>query len=174
MADATSGGGRVYFEWIQTLAAAQDLRKEKLEGRGLAVISVSGTLVTLLFGLATLATKTRTTYTLPATARDWLYVALALLSISAILAILTNIPIAYRDVAPLGLRALVSDDYWADTESDAQQRLAVTLVTVVLWNRKMNTAKAFVLMAAIIVQIAAVVSVAIAIYKVLYAAPVVH
>jgi hypothetical protein len=93
--NTAGGGGAVYLDWIRDLTAAQDARKDKIEARGLAVISVSGALVTLLFGLATLATRTTSGYRLPADARGWLYVAVVLFAISALSAILTNLPLAY-------------------------------------------------------------------------------
>jgi hypothetical protein len=170
--NADRTGGAVYLEWVSDLAAAEDVRKEKLEARGLAVITVSGTLVTLLFGLATLATKATSEYKLPADARGWLYIALVLFGVSAVFAILTNLPLAYRNVAPAGLKAAVSDDYWSDTEADAQQRVSATRVNILLWNRRVNTLKAFILVGAVAFQIAAIVFVSLAVYEILDAAPV--
>jgi hypothetical protein len=170
--NSAAGGGAVYLEWIRDLTAAQDARKDKIEARGLAVISVSGALVALLFGLATLATRTSSDYRLPADARGWLYAALVLFTISALLAILTNLPFAYRDVASRGLLAAVSDEYWSDSEAEAQQRIAVTRVDALLWNRRVNALKAWVLAGAILFQIAAGLLNALAVYEVLRAAPV--
>jgi len=121
----------------------------------------------LLFGLSALATKASATYKLPSDARPWLYVALVLFAVSAVLAILTNLPLTYRDVAAVGLQAAVSNVYWADDENDTQQRVAVTRVNVLLWNRRVNTLKAYALVGAIIVQIAAVIFVSLAVYEVL-------
>jgi hypothetical protein len=66
----------------------------------------------------------------------------------------------------------VSDEYWSDSEAEAQQRIAVTRVSALLWNRRMNALKAYVLAGAILFQIAAGVFVALAVYEVLNAAPV--
>jgi hypothetical protein len=167
---AGSPGRTVYFDWIATLTAEQDARKEKLEARGIAVITVSGTLVTLLFGLAALATRATNTYTLPHAARDLLYVALILFGVSAVLAILTNVPILYEEVDPQDVLAATSDEYWQDTEGDAQQRIAVTRAKNLIWNAKANTLKAIILIAAVTVQIAALVFVALAVVEVLKAA----
>jgi hypothetical protein len=165
-------GRTVYFDWIKALTEEQEARKEKLEARGVAVVTVSGTLVTLLFGLAALATRATSTYTLPNVARDLLYVALILFGVSAVLAILTNIPILYEDVDPQDVLLATSDDYWQDSEADAEQRIAVTRANNLIWNSKANTLKAVILVSAVVVQIAAVVFVALAVAEVLKAAPV--
>jgi hypothetical protein len=168
---AEADGRSVYFAWTKELTDAQAVRKEKLEARGLAIITVSGALVSLLFGLSALATRASAGYFLPSGARSYLYVALVFFVVSALLAILTNLPMTYREVAQAGLRAIVSNAYWTDTEREAQQRVAVTRVNVLLWNRRVNSVKAYVPVGAILFQIAAVVFVALAVFDVLSAAP---
>jgi hypothetical protein len=65
-----------------------------------------------------------------------------------------------------------SDDYWQENEADAQQRIAVTRANNLIWNSKANTLKAIILVTAVLVQIAAVVFVALAVAEALKAAPV--
>src|SRR5215212_326740 len=65
-------GFRAYGEFVKDELAAQDQRKASFEQRGLAVITTSGTLVTLLFALSALATKDSQTFALPDAARRWL------------------------------------------------------------------------------------------------------
>lgn len=133
---------------------------------------MSGGLVTLLFGLAALATQTKSTYTLPHQARSYLYVALVLFGVSAVLAIVTNLPLKYKNITPSGLQMVVSEERWDDDEGLAQMNVASTRVRMLIWNRVINTRKAYVLIGAIVVQIAAVVYVALAVYEVLKHAPV--
>jgi len=128
--------------------------------------------VTLLFGLAALATQTKSTYTLPHQARSYLYVALVLFGVSAVLAIVTNLPLKYKNITPSGLQMVVSEERWDDDEGLAQMNVASTRVRMLIWNRVINTRKAYVLIGAIVVQIAAVVYVALAVYEVLKHAPV--
>ena len=50
-------GRAVYGEYIKEQLNAQEARKNSLEQRGLAVITTSGALVTLLFGLTALTCR---------------------------------------------------------------------------------------------------------------------
>jgi hypothetical protein len=79
-------GGSVYTEYIKEQLEAQQKRKESLEARGQQLITVAGALVTLLFGLAALATQAHQTYTLPSEARGYLYGALAMFVLAALAA----------------------------------------------------------------------------------------
>ncbi len=67
---------------------------------------------------------------------------------------------------------VVSEERWDDDEGLAQMNVASTRVRMLIWNRVINTRKAYVLIGAIVVQIAVVVYVALAVYEVLKHAPV--
>jgi hypothetical protein len=77
-----SGVG-VYGAFVDAELRAQDLRKSSFEQRGLAVVTTSGVLVTLLFALAGLSTKSEPTFALPHTTRLWLVSALIVFVIAA-------------------------------------------------------------------------------------------
>lgn len=62
-------------------------------------------------------------------------------------------------------KTLLSDARWAGYESVAQPRVAATRVNLLLWNRKVDTVKAFVLIGAVVFQIAALVFVSLAVYE---------
>ena len=64
-------GSEVYADFIKSMLDAEDSRKSSLEQRGISIITTSGTLVTLLFGLTAAITGAKT-FTFPAAARDWL------------------------------------------------------------------------------------------------------
>lgn len=83
-----SSGTSDYGDFIKDELDVQDQRKASFEQRGLAVITTSGVLVTLLFALAALSTKRATTFVLPHAARTWLFVALVLFFLSALAALL--------------------------------------------------------------------------------------
>src|SRR5204863_5652630 len=61
-------GSSVLLDYLNDQLARQDARKVSLEQRALAVITTSGALVTLLFGLAALSSKRAATFTLPGSA----------------------------------------------------------------------------------------------------------
>src|SRR4051812_49050206 len=50
-------GAPVYADYIAEQVVREDARKESVERRGLAVVTTSGALATLLFALAALSTK---------------------------------------------------------------------------------------------------------------------
>jgi hypothetical protein len=88
-------GVSVYAEFVQGELAAQDKRKESFEQRGLAVVTTSGGLVTLLFALGALSTKKQATFELTGDAPLFLAIALVLFFVAAFAALLTNMPIRY-------------------------------------------------------------------------------
>src|SRR5215207_5830795 len=91
-ADATATGRSLYAKYIDEQTAAQEARKTSLEQRGLAVITTSGALVTLLFGLTALSVRPDSRFVIPDVAAALLVVALAFFVLAALLAIVTNLP----------------------------------------------------------------------------------
>jgi hypothetical protein len=100
----SSGGYAAYGEFVKDELEAQDKRKASFEQRGLAVITTSGTLVTLLFALAALSTKSAATFTLSTAARTWLTIALALFLLSALAALRSNALFSYQAVVVEDIR----------------------------------------------------------------------
>lgn len=96
--DEPSSGFQTYGEFAKDELAAQDQRKASFEQRGLAVITTSGALVTLLFALAALSTKESQTFVLPDRARGWLEAALVSFFFAAVAALITNVPLGYEAV----------------------------------------------------------------------------
>jgi hypothetical protein len=96
--DFKERAGPEYASNYEALVRGQDERKFSLEQRGLAVITTSGTLATLLFGLVALATKSND-FRLPVRASGPLAVALGAFAAAALLALLTMHPSATRTSA---------------------------------------------------------------------------
>jgi hypothetical protein len=67
----------VYSDYVQALEAQETARKSSLESRGVNVITTSGTLVTLLFGLVAVLTGSES-FSLPASAHAYLIVTVIL------------------------------------------------------------------------------------------------
>lgn len=164
----------VYAAFIKEQLDAQEARKSSLEARAYQLITVSATLVTLLFGLSALATRAQSTYTLPEDARSWIYGALVFFILTAVFAIAAAAPLFYKVVDPEFLMTLVVDDaYWEDeSEQDAQQRTSVDRAELTGDAKKLNDIKAILVVMATVSQLAAVVCVAGGVYEVLAAAPV--
>jgi hypothetical protein len=168
---AQESGREVWNDFLKDELASEEARRDSLEQRGTSVITVSGALVTLLFGLSALATKAEPTYRLTSEARTYLYVALALFVGSALLAIATNVPLLYGAVDESNARKII-DKYLENSVADAQTRIAATRANLLPSNRKRNGLKAAFLLGAVAAQALAVLFVGLAIFEVLKAAPV--
>jgi hypothetical protein len=168
---APESGREVWSEFLKDELASEAARRDSLEQRGTAVITVSGALVTLLFGLAALATKAEPTYRLTSEARSYLYVGLALFVVSALLAIATNVPLRYGAIDESAAQRII-DKYLEDSLADAQTRVAATRAKLLPNNRKRNGLKARFLVGAVGTQAAAVLFVGLAMVEVLRAAPI--
>jgi hypothetical protein len=129
-----------------------------LQSRGLAVISSSGTLVALLFGLSAVAT-TASHFKLPTAAKPPLYVAAVLLVAAAIAGIMTNIPQSgSKRTALQRLRPLVESPYWEYPAGPAQQEVARTQLATAEGVRADNRVLARYLLIGIILEIAGIAS----------------
>lgn len=123
---------------------AERAKKNSLESRALAVITSSGTLVTLLLALAALVTKTTKFVPTPVT--------LALLGLAAILftaasclAVYCNAPGGYYEIVPASLKALAAPHAWTADGSEARRELALAQLDILQDWRGMNEAKARIL-----------------------------
>ncbi len=127
----------------------------------MTVISTSGTLATLLLGLAALTTQEDTTFVLPADAHDPLEVALILFAAAALCSIFTQLPLTYREASTKGLRGFVME-HWDDAEEKALENVAKNRLTVLKRARTVNGVKAWALFAAVVFEAGAVIALAVA------------
>lgn len=157
--------GPEYASYYEALVKGQDERKSSLEQRGLAVITTSGTLATLLFGLVAITTKTND-FRLPVQASGPLAVALTAFVAAALLALIANAPLRYENVR-------VSDpqeelwDHWDKNRDDALQRITGTRLKVFRNAQTTNDLKAKFLVAALSAEVIAVVAVGLAVREIL-------
>ena len=150
--------GPVIADLIAKEVEASRAKAASVQARGLAVISSSGTLVTLLFGLAALATKAQN-FALPAATKLPLYLAAGFLALAAFVAILTNAP-RKRDAIPTStLRPLLEETLWNAPAVQAQRQVAMSQLTVFESERKVNVQMARLLQVAIGLELAGIVCV---------------
>jgi hypothetical protein len=154
-------GRTLYAAYIKDQIDAQEARKSSLEQRGLAVITTSGALVTLLFGLAALSTKSGATFDLPGAASTFLTFALVFFVLAAGSAIITNLPRSYQGVTVDGLRDAVKDR-WDDSEEVASRMVALTQLKVLASAKDVNGQKGMALVAGMVLEIIAVALVGVA------------
>ena len=149
------GGRAIYADYIKEQLEAQDARKLSLEQRGLAVITTSGVLVTLLFGLTALSVRRESTFDIPDTAAALLIVALVFFVLAALCAIVTNLPRSHEAVTVDALRGAVKER-WADSEAVASEMVALTRLKMLASAKKNNDAKGIALVIAMSLEILAV------------------
>jgi hypothetical protein len=153
-ASSQDRGSVPYSDYIKALEDAESARKASLESRGTGTITTSGALVTLLFGLVAVLTGSET-FVFPAAARGYLAAAVILFVLATALGIMISSPLFYR--AP----QLTTEDLkrvWNWPSADAMAKIAVTRLVTIASAKKANTIKAWLLLAAGIVELGALLS----------------
>ena len=90
-------GAKVIMSLLETELKGEDARKTSIEGRAAGVITTSGTLVTLLFGLVAIITKL-TNYQAPTSSVFAILAALVLFVAAAVVALLATDVKTYQRV----------------------------------------------------------------------------
>jgi hypothetical protein len=166
VAPPASPGTAVYGEFLEKELAAQDARKSSFEQRGLAVVTTAGTLVTLLFGLAALSTTVQKSQELSTDEKAWLKAALVLFVVSAITALLTNVPIPYEAVPAEDIKARLKQKPIRDADA-ARRDIALTQVKVLKDAKRKNTVKGWLLFVALSAEVIAIGFVGVAISEII-------
>ena len=156
MPEDPDGRGRaIYADFIKEQQDAQEARKTSLEQRGLAVITTSGALVTLLFGLTAISVGGADALDIPSSSAALLVAALVFFVLAAVLAIATNLPRSYEGVTVDALRRAV-EERWADGEAVASEMVALTRLKTLASAKRNNDLKGRALVAAMACEIVAV------------------
>ena len=159
------GDGRVYEAFVSRQLEDQRSLKDSLERRASGVITSSGVLVTLLFGLAAITTRT-SNYNLPHDAHLPLVVALAAFVVACACAVVAGVPFRYRGSSPGGLEA-VRIHRWRDREWVARRRVAGTEIVILRAYKRANRIKAWLLVGAGVAQVAALVALGVSVALIL-------
>jgi hypothetical protein len=159
---ASPSGIASIADYTKEQLEAEDKRKASFEQRGLAVVTTSGALVTLLFGLAALSTRSKSTFELESAARLPLVLALGLFVAAAIFALLTNWPLNYEWVDPCDVRRSLGKKP-PPSEQRAAKDIALTRLSVLEAAREKNALKGRLLIIALTLEVLAVTGVAVAI-----------
>jgi hypothetical protein len=163
--DGAPGSPAVFAEFVTELLAAEDKRRESLEARGGSVITVSGTLVTLLLALAALVTKEKA-FSLPHAARDRLSFAVLAFVVAALFAIATYAPQPTRITDPAELAGLLPT-LWNRGTDFALKKTTATRLEQLRTAQTANDRKARALLAAVTAQVVAVILLAWAVLEIL-------
>lgn len=165
-AEVQADTGVDYATYIASLIETQEARKSSLEQRGLAIITTSGTLATLLFGLVALLTKAND-YELPRSAHPWITWALGAFVVAALLGVATNWPRRYHEAKFEDPKTLL--DRWDDSSAAARKRITTTRLKVLKRAQEVNGQKAWSLVGGMAAEVTAILLLAIAIGEILKA-----
>lgn len=157
-----NAGERVYLPLVEEQLQEEQLRKGSLEQRGLAVITTSGVLVSLLFAIAAVVTESND-FVLPSASRAFIVIALMFFIIAAVGGIAANAPLDYRQVSIKDLRRFVGEETWSGPADIASRRVVEAKVSILARARELNVLKGKALFAAIISEVIAVIILAIAV-----------
>jgi hypothetical protein len=158
--------GSAYHDLIDGQLERENARKDSFESRGISMITSAGTIVTLLFGLAALTTKT-SDFTLKGGAKTALVVALCFLLSSAVAGVVVNAPLQYSEADPGALMRLLDEQFWWGDPAIGRRRTAELEIKQVARARKMNSLKARLLVAGLAAEILGVLAVAAAVLQIL-------
>jgi hypothetical protein len=147
--------GAAYGQLIADQLTQERSRKTSLESRGVTVITTSGTLVTLLFGL-TAGLTAASGFKLPSGAKLPLLLALIAFVIAAGFGILTNMPLRYQEATPEGLGKLVNAKYWTAPATTGELGVAAAQVALLSAARSADNLKVRLLIVAISAELLAV------------------
>lgn len=127
----------------------------------MTTITTSGTLGTLLLGLAALTTREEQTFRLPSGAEDPLEWSLIAFAAAALASIFTQFPLSYREASTKGLRGLLETS-WNDSEEVALDAVARNRLSVLNRAKYVNGIKAWALFIAVLAEALAVLGLAVA------------
>jgi hypothetical protein len=159
-------GYAVYGAFLDAELKAQDARKASFEQRGLAVVTTSGVLVTLLFALAGLSTEAKQTFALPQNARAWLAAALVAFILAAAAALATNLPLSYQAVEADDVKGRLKESP-VRSGPMVEKDVALTRVKALASAKRKNGFKGWLLFAAILLEVVAVTLLGVAVWIVI-------
>ena len=146
--------GEVFADYVKEQIDLEDKRRASLETRGVGVITVSATLVTLLFGISAVATN-QPGFVPAGDIRARLTWALIAFAASSVIAIGTTVPLAISTVDASRLAPEVRKR-WDATPDAARKATTATRVADLASLQRVNTIKSVLLLAAVAVQVVAV------------------
>jgi hypothetical protein len=163
-----SDQGKTYSTFIENELKAERDRRSSLDARGLAVVTTSGSLITLLAAVGAFVTS-RQQFRLPSDAILPLMITLGAFVLAALCGLLASHNRPYQVAHADTLTEMVGNR-WATTEVDARNIVARVNALTVTSLRHGNNKKAFLVVAGLVCQLVALISLSVAIYLILQSA----
>jgi hypothetical protein len=147
--------GDNYGPFLVAQLAEERLAKTSLEQRGLAVVTTSGALATVVVGIAALVDKQRSAVDIRAAVL--IAVGGAGFALAAMLGLGVNRPRGYGEADDDWLTNLTDEEVWTGDGQLGARRVAECNVGILSHHRKVNRRKANLLLAALASEVGAVV-----------------
>jgi hypothetical protein len=160
--------GQTYLAFIQRELQAERERRRFLDARGIAVITTSGSLTTLLAAVGAFVSS-RSSFRFPSDAVGPLILTLTAFAVAAANGIMVTAGRLYAVATPDQLNTMLTDK-WNTDEVDARNYVARLDVKTIDSLRDGNNTKAGWLTAAIISQVVGLLALTVAVYTILAAA----
>ena len=155
--------GSVYGGIVKDQLAEERLSKASLEQRALSVVATSGASATLVFGLSAFAVQA-SKISLDPWQRDSILAAIAAFLAAAVVALIVQIPIPYREASPKNLDLWTKRAAWLSTDViEATREEAILGYYIIVRARRLNKYKARLLFAAVLFDVLAIGAVAVAV-----------
>jgi hypothetical protein len=160
---AKPDGSAAYGAYIKSLLDYEQSRRVALEGKASAVITTSGALVTLLFGLVAVISGSKT-FVLPSSAHGWLGAAVILFVIAAAFSIgASGVPVGYGDVS---FSAKDLDEVFHNPAEVAAVQIAGAQLQQITIAKKKNTMKAYLVIVGASSELVALAMLTVAIFQI--------
>lgn len=157
-----STGGPKYAVFLEQELKAERDRRINLDTRAQSVVTVSGSLVTLLAAVGAFISS-RKDYRLPSVTHAPLIITVVMFTVTIALAILASFNFRY-DVADKQTLMQLPRQHWADSEDIALKNITATNVTTVTSLRYGNDQKATFILVALIAQLLSLGSLGLTVY----------
>jgi hypothetical protein len=165
---AVGDAGQVYASLVTTRLAEEEGRHRSLQARGLAVVTTSGTLVTLIFAVAQFVLPSRVIARVPDASRWMLTIAAVAFVGAAICGLWANIP---RDLGrPVSSEiAGKIDSEWGKSSAPAEKTVALTRARQLQKLEGVNDAAAWDVLAGLAAEVFAIALAAAAVIVAIFA-----
>jgi hypothetical protein len=154
--------GPAFADFLAGELAAEDSRRDSLEKRGLALVTVAGSLVTLLFALQAVFLRPSGRSSLPGLSVGSLLVGLVALVATAGCAVATNVPRMVRLIDPDGFLA-TAKERWESPADDAVRSVLATRVEQLRASQQGNDRRGMLLLTGMLALAIAVLALALAV-----------
>lgn len=162
-ANTTATASELIMSFISEQLSEERARKTAIEQRGIAIVTTSGTLVTLLFALSAVV-GAQVDAALPRSGTIALRIAVIAFLAAACLGLSTNLPMKYAKPRTSGLLKLVNGREWLASATVGARAVARAKIAMLRTARRSNALKTRLTLYGIAAEILAVGAVAFAVW----------